>query len=108
VHNAQDKSARADVIWIAEFCLISGGCGSLGTRVIDCPEGKHRPDDRRQGDSSKIVDNYRWRADADGNFPQVKTACAMSHNVAAAHSPMRRSGRIILDLDVDPAWLTYL
>src|SRR2546430_1397490 len=24
--------------------------------------------------------------------PRWKTACAMSHNVAAAHSPMRRSG----------------
>ena len=24
-----------------------------------------------------------------------KTACAMSHNVAAAYSPMRRPGRII-------------
>jgi hypothetical protein len=36
------------------------------------------------------------RADTDGNFPhdRWKTACAMSHKVAAAHRPMRQSGRI--------------
>jgi hypothetical protein len=45
---------------------------SLGARQIDCREGKHHPDDRRQGDSRKITENYRWRADADGNFPQVE------------------------------------
>jgi hypothetical protein len=52
--------------------------------VIDCPEGKHRPDDRRQGNSRKIAGNYRWRADADGNFPQVKNGMR--------DEPQRRGG----------------
>jgi hypothetical protein len=55
VHNAQDKSARADVTWIAEFL----------------PDLRRMRLSRR-GDSRKIAGNYRWRADADGNFPQVE------------------------------------
>src|SRR5262245_7692768 len=51
----------------------SGGCGSLGVRVIDGPEGQDRPEDRRQGDRRKIAGNNRGRADADGNVPQVET-----------------------------------
>jgi hypothetical protein len=52
--------------------------------VIDCPEGKHSPDDRRQGHSSKIAENYRWRADADGNFSQVENGMC--------DKPQRRAG----------------
>lgn len=40
--------------------------------MIDGPEGKHRSDDRREGDGGKIPRNYRWRANADDNFPQVE------------------------------------
>ena len=36
------------------------------------------------GEEMPTATSHRW-----------KPACAMSHNVAAAHSPMRRSGQIM-------------
>jgi hypothetical protein len=62
----------------------SDGCGSLGARVNDGPEGQDRPDDRRQGDRRKIAGNDRWRAAADGHFPQVETGMG--------DEPQRRGG----------------
>src|SRR3546814_17990219 len=39
-------------------------------------EGKHHADDRRQGNGGKVARDDRWRADADGHFPDVEQGMA--------------------------------
>src|SRR6266480_4814503 len=59
------------------------------------PRRKGNADQCREGDSRKIADDCRGRAYADSNSHRCKMACAISHDVAAAHNTKRLAGRII-------------
>jgi hypothetical protein len=59
--------------------LILGVCGSSGAWVTEWPEGKHHPEDRRQGDSREIAGN-----DGRSNFPEAENGVRAE--------PQRRGG----------------